>query len=135
MTSSLPDLRPRIGEIARRVLGEPNKRLSTKSQQRFGTNGSIAVEISGAKRGQWFDHEAGVGGGPWELLTVKGGLTNGAAAKWLQARLGIEIEPRRSSPSTITATSAAVSCPRSADSSQRPSDSDGRTVKATGLGA
>src|SRR5262245_16492864 len=90
-----PDLQPQIEEIAHAILGEPNKYLSTRGQLRFGTNGSVAVEISGEKRGQWYDHESQTGGGPWELLTVKGGMTNGAAIEWLESKLGIRIEGGR----------------------------------------
>jgi len=79
----LPDLRPHIEEIARRLLGEPNRELSTRRQWRFGNRGSLAVEISGARRGSWYDHEAGVGGGPWQLVTIRGGKTNAAAIAWL----------------------------------------------------
>jgi putative DNA primase/helicase len=94
MSGPLPDfadLRPHAEEIARRILGEPNKRLSTRQQLRFGSNGSVSVEIAEPKRGQWYDHEAHLGGGPWELLTVKGGMANGAAIKWLRSELGVEI--------------------------------------------
>jgi hypothetical protein len=87
-----PDLRHWIGEIARKVLGEPNKLLSTQQQLRFGSNGSVAVEISGGKRGQWYDHEAAVGGGPWELLTVKGRMTAAEAVEWLRSELGIKFD-------------------------------------------
>jgi putative DNA primase/helicase len=92
MIDPLPDLRPHIEKIARRILGEPNRELSKKQQLRFGQNGSLSLEIKGNKRGQWYDHEAKHGGGPWELLTRKGGMANGAAIKWLQSELGIEIE-------------------------------------------
>jgi putative DNA primase/helicase len=40
-----------------------------------------------------YDHEAAVGGGPWELLTIKGSLTNDAVIEWLQSEFGIEIKP------------------------------------------
>ena len=94
MMAGLPDLRPHAEKIARRLFGEPNKRLSKKSQLRFGTNGSLAVEIAGPKRGDWYDHENAIGGGPWELLTIKGGKANGAAVQWLQSELRIQIGPR-----------------------------------------
>jgi hypothetical protein len=72
MTSGpLPDLRPYIVQFAREILGEPNTRLSTKSQLQFGTNGFIAVEISGVKRGQWFDHEEGIGVVHWKCSSSK----------------------------------------------------------------
>jgi hypothetical protein len=59
-----PDLSLHIADIAHHILGEHNRSLSTRRQLRFGNNGSIAVEIAGPKRGTWFDHENGVGGGP-----------------------------------------------------------------------
>jgi hypothetical protein len=88
----LVDLRPRIEDIARRLLGTLNERLSSREQLRFGRNGSVAVEIAGDKLGQWYDHEAAVGGGPWELLTIKGRMANGTAVEWLQSELGVEIK-------------------------------------------
>ena len=51
------ELNERIGELARELLGEPNRSHSTRQQLRFVTHGSIAVEIAGAKQGQWYDHE------------------------------------------------------------------------------
>jgi putative DNA primase/helicase len=79
-----------IGAIARRVLGEPNRALSTAEQLRFGTHGSIAVEIGGEKRGTWYDHEHQVGGGVLDLLRIRLGLVNGAALDWLRTEIGIE---------------------------------------------
>ena len=66
--------RPRIRLVfwkPRRLLGEPNKALSTRTTLRFGNHGSIAVEVSGPKRGQWYDHEHEVGGGSWEMLHIR----------------------------------------------------------------
>jgi hypothetical protein len=100
----LADLGPHIAEIARAILGEPNERLSTRTQLRFGTNGSVAVEIAGQQRGQWYDHEAAVGGGPWELLTVKGRMTNGEAREWLRDELGIELDEEQNGKRRIVAT-------------------------------
>ena len=42
--------------------GEPNRRLSTRSELRFGRQGSVAVQVSGEKAGAWFDFEEGEGG-------------------------------------------------------------------------
>jgi putative DNA primase/helicase len=101
MIHPLPDLGPHIAEIASAILGEPNERLSTRTQLRFGTNGSFAVETSGKKRGQWYDHEAGMGGGPWDLLVVKGRMTNGEAREWITRNLGIEFGPKMTSASMV----------------------------------
>jgi hypothetical protein len=57
------DLGPHIEAVARRLLGEPNKRMSTRRQLRFGSHGALTVEIGGTKRGCWFDHSEGTGGG------------------------------------------------------------------------
>jgi len=88
-----PDLRPYTEEIARRLLGQPNESLSTRSELRFGTKGSVAVDITGPEQGEWFDHENQIGGGPWQLLTLKGGMANGAALDWLRSEIGIDNQP------------------------------------------
>jgi hypothetical protein len=77
-----------IEAVARRLCGEPNKRLSTRRQLRFGTNGSLAVEIGGKNRGTWFDHEAETGGGTLDLIEHRLGLANGAAVEWLGGLTG-----------------------------------------------
>lgn len=78
-----------IGDMARRFLGEPNRALSTRSQLRFGTNGSVAVEIAGAKTGDWFDHESDVGGGPREFIQLKGGIPAADVDRWIEREYGI----------------------------------------------
>ena len=40
-----------IGPVARHLLGEPNKALSSKTQLRFGSRGSVSVEIAGKNKG------------------------------------------------------------------------------------
>jgi len=70
-----PELARAIGPVARDLLGEPNERLSSKTELRFGTNGSMAVDLG---KGTWFDHEAGEGGGVLDLLRVRRGMVNGA---------------------------------------------------------
>jgi hypothetical protein len=138
MTGPLTDLGPWIADISCRVLGEPNRLLSTRQQLRFGSNGSVAVEIDGAKRGQWFDHEAGVGGGPWELLTIKGRMTNGPRAGGCNRNLGSRSSlppiPRAIwSPPMTTATNPATCCPRFAGLSPKTSNSGARTVRGLDL--
>jgi predicted P-loop ATPase len=93
------DLNERIGDLAIVLLGKPNRALSTRSQLRFGSKGSIAVEIAGASKGQWYDHEQGVGGDGLELVRRQKGLANGAAADWASDWLG------RASKQTTSASS------------------------------
>lgn len=84
-------LNARIGDLARALLGEPNHTLSTKQQLRFGSKGSVAVEIDGPEAGKWFDHEAGVGGDGLELIRHRRGVANGEACTWAREWLGLAI--------------------------------------------
>lgn len=59
-----------VEELVRRHLGEPNGRLSDprRGDLRYGRKGSLSVKVPPhPKAGAWFDHEAGVGGGPAAL--------------------------------------------------------------------
>lgn len=85
-----------VEPVARRLLGEPNKTLSSRDQLRFGTRGSIAVQIAGPKKGTWFDHEAGCGGGVLDLVRNCQRLVDGEAVRWLEEQGFIpEREQRR----------------------------------------
>jgi putative DNA primase/helicase len=64
------------------------------SELRYGTHGSLAIEIAGDKRGEWYDHENKVGGGAIDLVRRHKGLSNGEAAEWLVSELGIAIEAK-----------------------------------------
>src|SRR6266550_4563823 len=65
--------------VARHFWGEPNRKLSTNGELRWGSRGSKSVA-----RGTWFDHEAGVGGGVLDLIMrQKPGYDRGDAAEWL----------------------------------------------------
>lgn len=94
----------RIDELARRLLGEPNRALSSRSQLRFGRNGSLAVEIAGARRGRWYDHEHKQGGGALDLVVRCTGLSRRDAAERAAGELGLAIERRLPSRRSIVAT-------------------------------
>lgn len=51
-----------IADLARSKFGEPNRRLSTRAELRFGRHGSVSVCMYGERAGLWFDHEGQVGG-------------------------------------------------------------------------
>lgn len=67
--------------VARMLLGDPNKDLSTKIELRFGTNGSLSVDL---KKGVWRDHEEQIGGGVMELVRAYKGLQGAEAMQWLE---------------------------------------------------
>ena len=66
--------------VARALLGEPNPRMSTARELRYGRKGSLAVRLDS---GQWFDHESGAGGGVLDLVARVRGGDRAAAARWL----------------------------------------------------
>jgi putative DNA primase/helicase len=55
-------------QIARALLGEPNREVSTQTQLRFGTQGSLGVEIQGRMANSRYCNETEVGGGLLDLI-------------------------------------------------------------------
>lgn len=88
-------LNARIGDLARDLLGEPNRALSGAQQLRFGTHGSVAVEIGGDNTGRWYDHEQDVGGDGLELIKHQRHVVNGEALDWARRWLGLPPTPSR----------------------------------------
>lgn len=78
----------RIADLAVALLGTPNRDLSSAQQLRFGTKGSVAVEIAGKDAGRWYDHEAGTGGAGLELIRHHFGLDQKSAWDWARHWLG-----------------------------------------------
>lgn len=72
MTTAAVDYALLMEQAARALCGDPNLRLSTKTELRFGTNGSLSVDLA---KGTWFDHEANVGGGLLDLVGRECGLS------------------------------------------------------------
>jgi RecA-family ATPase len=73
---------PRLIEpVARALLGEPNRRLSSKGELRFGSHGSLSIDLA---KGTYFDHEANAGGGVLDLIARQTGLRGPDAIAWLR---------------------------------------------------
>jgi Protein of unknown function (DUF3631) len=53
--------------VALRLLGEPAQKL--RNEWRYGSRGSLVIDL---KKGSWFDHEANVGGGVFDLIRRQG---------------------------------------------------------------
>lgn len=79
--TDFPDL---MEPVARRLLGEPNRALSSKDEWRFGSHGSLSVKVGGPHKGTWADHEAGEGGGVLALIARNVGGGQDAALRWLK---------------------------------------------------
>jgi len=80
-----------IGPVARELWGEPNKRLSTKMELRWGSRGARLVRLD---KGTWADNETGDSGGVLDLLKRERSLDPAAAHRWLQDR-GLEERAQR----------------------------------------
>lgn len=87
---------PLMGQVARALLGEPNKRLSSASEFRYGTKGSLAVDLTA---GGFYDHEAKQGGGVLDLVMRERRCDKSGAVRWLTDE-GL-IEASRGHPTTI----------------------------------
>lgn len=76
--------------VARHLLGEPNAGLSKANELRFGTNGSLSVDLD---KGAWHSHEVGEGGGVLDLIERETGISVRAEQMaWLEAH-GFKPEP------------------------------------------
>ena len=58
-----------IGHVAALLLGEPNARHSKPDDARYGTNGSLSIDLS---NNAFFDHEAHEGGGLLDFIVRSG---------------------------------------------------------------
>lgn len=84
MTRPAIDWPALMPDVARALLGEPNPRLSTARELRYGAHGSLAVHVGDPHAGTFRDHEAGEGGGVLALVEhVRGGGRREAMA-WLR---------------------------------------------------
>lgn len=90
-----------LGPVVRELLGEPQEKRRGGQEWRYGTHGSLKVEID---QGVWHDHEANIGGGTLKLLEHRAGLDKPAALDWLRERKLIEDRNRPTVRPRIVAT-------------------------------
>ncbi len=94
--------------LLRELLGEPTRR--TARQWRWNRRGSLSAVVGGPKAGTWFDHEAGTGGGPLELIARERGGDWRDAADWARCWLGLPAweRPHRRTEQNATDSTALV---------------------------
>jgi len=84
-----------IEPVARAVLeefmGAPNKALSSRTELRWGSHGSVSVDLT---KNVWSDHEEQTGGGVLDLLKAFKGYEKPEALQWLQEQGLIEKRER-----------------------------------------
>jgi putative DNA primase/helicase len=83
-------------EIIGLFRGEPNQRLSSRNELRWGNHGSLALAL--AKDGLWYDHEAGQGGDIITFVQVELGCSFREALQWLSQQLGVSVRHEFTSP-------------------------------------
>jgi hypothetical protein len=87
--------------VAREVLGEPNCQLSNGKGLRWGSHGSMSLNV---ERGIFFDHERNEGGGVRWLVRRQLALDEKAIDEWLGARGYIKPRPNGDGQRKIVAT-------------------------------
>jgi hypothetical protein len=124
MRPHLPDaaaladlLAERMPEVARDLAGEPSQR--GRDTWRFRARGSLAVVVAGAKRGDWFDHEAGEGGDALALVAHLRRIPMRDAYAWALAWLDLG-----SGESARPAPRPAVASPEAARDASPPATLD-----------
>lgn len=80
------------GPVAIELLGEPNKKLSSKDELRFGNKGSLSVDL---KKGTFFEHGTDEGGGVLWFIEKQTGRKGREAVEWLREH-GFAVEDRAS---------------------------------------
>ena len=66
--------------VALALLGEPNERLTKPNELRYGTRGSLCIDL---EAGVWHDRENNVGGGVLDLIERETGFAGRAAIEWM----------------------------------------------------
>jgi hypothetical protein len=69
-----------MGEVARKLLGEPTTKHQGGLEWRYGTRGSLSIDV---RKGVYFDHESAQGGGVLDLIIREIGGDHSDALKWL----------------------------------------------------
>lgn len=77
-----------ISVVATRLLGHPNRNLSSKDEWRYGTHGSLSIKVGGPHKGTWSDHETSEGGGVLDLIARHQRCDRPAAMQWLKSEIG-----------------------------------------------
>jgi hypothetical protein len=87
------DLLAGLEGLAESLLGMPSMRKPRT--WRWGLKGSLSLELHGRKRGTWHDHEAGQGGGPFQLVQHARSCSMAAAIAWSRKWAGLPEHERK----------------------------------------
>jgi hypothetical protein len=79
--------------LAEALLGQPS--IRKPRTWRWGSKGSLSLELHGRKRGAWIDHETGQGGGPFHLVQHARSCSMADAIDWSRNWAGLPENERR----------------------------------------
>ena len=79
------DIAKKMEATAHALLGDPNSRNRRGKEWRYGSKGSLSIDLS---KGTWFDYEAGEGGGVLDLIKREIGGDTRRALEWLERETG-----------------------------------------------
>lgn len=83
------DLARFLVDVVTDARGDPNPYLSSKTELRFGTHGSLSIDL---EKSVWFDHEANRGGGTLDFLAFEKQLTGRSAFDYMRDELKLPID-------------------------------------------
>ena len=107
MTGPAPDWGRAMEAAALEILGDPPTRYT--NEWRYGNRGSLVVNVSGPRAGQWKCWETNAGGGVLDFIEYHLGLERQQAWQWLQARRLVDSEtPTQRTSATPKPTPATV---------------------------
>ena len=113
-----------MGPVALHLLGSPNAAMSKSNELRFGTHGSLAVDLD---KGVWHDHEEGLGGGVLDLINNKTGITSRSGQlNWLE-RNGLKTQQPTPAPAPAPVRPKVVPKPK-IDATYAYEDEEGRML-------
>jgi hypothetical protein len=78
-------------EVAEALLGTPNGQLSREGHLRYGTHGSLHIDLA---TGTFYDHETKSGGGVLDLISRETGRDQKGAVEWMREHGYLEPESR-----------------------------------------
>lgn len=85
----LHEAKHNYASLARSLLGQENKHMSTANALRFGNKGSLVMNVGGAKAGLWHDFSSGEGGNIFSLVQREKGCDFKESLTYLGQQLGL----------------------------------------------
>jgi putative DNA primase/helicase len=103
--------------LAETLLGAPS--IRNPRTWRWGSKGSLSLELHGRKRGSWHDHESGQGGGPFHLVQRARSCSMADAIAWSRNWAGLPEHERSRTTAAPERSRKAANAGEAADQARR----------------